>query len=683
MLLKPTLLLTSFLVFISCSLFAQESKKETKIDSTIPIITWNSKLKSFDKELPFDQSFYIRIPKKKEQKLIDFTIKGSKKPQKGESPHSFTRLEGRRMQKVYELKSQYKIKDLKDRKLVFLSNDRNKKSGEDSVFVKIEDKNISTSDTEIYVKIFPLNPNAFYGFSYTLELDGKILSGDIDSEYKTPNSRDTLFVIAKNLTASFYSLTASVETPLNETQTRIEENKNLNKRVEYEARFDAAAFFESSKYPDQFDTTGYKRTLQAKYDLLLVEDQNSESVKPPVSLDTLNKSDNPNENTAYNKIRNFIKRGERAQAIDYLVTYDSLRDISRVDDKKNNFSYRINTLKQLNKSIDTINFALKEFLNGYDSLIKFLINCESCDNQNVNENLISSNIQPYLIPHSLRMGSDSTKARGYIVQGRLAMNYQSIDSLVQIKEIDKRRKNVVTTINFLEKITKLNWYDTTSSYTSLRTMDNFKSKKIKYDSLLLVEKQLSKDLISYELRTDKGIRKPLANYIVEESGGTTGSDLTTKSKSKFTVRPDIGVGLASNIIDADETSNSFFKLFPFFGVRFNLRPINPDLPLKQVLYKNFLHRSSINISYSPTSVSNNSTRFDLFGSNNLLVGYGYRINNAFNLSAGALLFRRKTTESPFVSNKELAAMPYVALTLDFDIVNTLKSLANAFGAKIP
>jgi hypothetical protein len=630
------------------------SAQESKIDSTIPVVTWNSKLNSFDKELPFDREFYIKIVKKKEQRLTDFTIKGSKKPQKGKRGRTFTRLEGKRIREVYRLqKTKNPTKELDEKIFVFSSKNQNKNQSEDSIFIKIEDIIIATNDTEVFAKIFPLNPNSFYGFSYTLELDGKIPNKDVVSASEIINKDILEIESIPTAVATFNKVIYSIDTTLFQ-QTSSVENTNF---APEQSILEAAVQEELNERQRSIDSNNANTSaLEDSINLVLTERNKNQAI--------------------YDTIKKHYRQGRIDLAIEHLVVNEQVDKVT--NKRKYNFRNRfakLGTYEIIFNSDDATELS-NFYENYYNDIIKSIVECNSCDNRNAYQNLTNDDIRPYLIPST----TDSTKK--YIVQGRLPINYQSIDSLADMQEIARRRKYVVATIDFLENLFKFNWYDNYSRSNTI--LKEFISKKENLEKHLNESRKLSQDLISYSIQTDENEnKKPFAEYIIEESGSTTGSDLTTKSKSKFTVRPDIGVGIASNIITTKDRSNPFLKVVPFFGVRFNLRPIDPDYPLRQVLYKNFWHRSSINISYSPASISNNSTRFDLYGSNNFLLGYGYRINNAFNLSAGALLFRRKTPESPFVNDKKLAAMPYVAITLDFDIVNTLKSIANAFGAQIP
>ena len=113
------------------------------------------------------------------------------------------------------------------------------------------------------------------------------------------------------------------------------------------------------------------------------------------------------------------------------------------------------------------------------------------------------------------------------------------------------------------------------------------------------------------------------------------------------------------------------------GVRVNLRPLDPNIPYSSIRYKSFWHRSSINVSFSLTSISDGETRFDLYKNKSFLFGYGFRLSNALNLSAGAIFFNYLDPD-PFISNKKFTALPYLGLTIDFEILHAFKSLVDVF-----
>ena len=70
------------------------------------------------------------------------------------------------------------------------------------------------------------------------------------------------------------------------------------------------------------------------------------------------------------------------------------------------------------------------------------------------------------------------------------------------------------------------------------------------------------------------------------------------------------------------------------------------------------------------TVGDGRTREDLFGSNSLLVGAGYRITPDIRLGLGAVVFKKKDP-NPLIETESLTFTPYFSLSFDWDINNTV------------
>jgi hypothetical protein len=153
--------------------------------------------------------------------------------------------------------------------------------------------------------------------------------------------------------------------------------------------------------------------------------------------------------------------------------------------------------------------------------------------------------------------------------------------------------------------------------------------------------------------------------------------VTYHTLGKFSIRPDFGVGYYGNLRRAQSPS-SFQGFLPFFGLRFNLYPLDPNVAVNKIKYQDwFLYRSSINVSWSFIGISDGATRANAFQNLNFVLGYGYRINNYLNFSTGAMFFKAKSTD-PFNDNYFITALPYVAFTFDFDVVQQFQKFVNLF-----
>jgi hypothetical protein len=76
-------------------------------------------------------------------------------------------------------------------------------------------------------------------------------------------------------------------------------------------------------------------------------------------------------------------------------------------------------------------------------------------------------------------------------------------------------------------------------------------------------------------------------------------------------------------------------------------------------------------------LADGKTRFDLYDGMNFLLGYGFRFSNAINLTAGAVMYKREHPD-PLITKQQLAVAPYLALSVDFDVVDAIKHIKELF-----
>ena len=149
--------------------------------------------------------------------------------------------------------------------------------------------------------------------------------------------------------------------------------------------------------------------------------------------------------------------------------------------------------------------------------------------------------------------------------------------------------------------------------------------------------------------------KVIANSVVIVSGASTGNYSTFKN---YYFSVDAG------LVYPFEIDN----VLPYIGVNLYLRPVNKDAPLNG-LARRFAF--TIGITVSSVADDNPKTRDDLFGSQALLLGAGLRLLPSVRAGAGVLLFQ-KLDPNPLITRKSLASVPYISLSLDWDIAKTLK-----------
>lgn len=584
-------------------------------DKAIPTVTLNQETNTLDSELPFDKIFYLKIEKKSEQTLVDFKIRKRKKY--GQTS-TFNLLELKRINSVYDNSSIEWVDSTSKTMTLQLIIDENKIMDEN------KSEYILENEKDVRVLIFPLDPNQYYGIEYTLRSNNDVIETNIDKLFKGLQGRnpsDSIdFIISTSINAN--KLTDNQESvrfnyllfPLDSIQSRLDSIQSMNDSIQ--SRIE------------------YRRARIEKQKI---------------------------EGKIIKKIKDFVNNGKTDSAIVLLMHYDI-----KFNNNKSEFKNDFINLQLLMESINTVNVDLKQFLSCYSNTMNFLISCDFCGKSDLNIDIFDEKLSNLLIPGSVSEWSND------IGKGLMPINYISIDKKVDPNEFSSRRTNLVETIFFIERITSFNWYQTNTCNDLKELLTSLISKKEQIDKYLKSRAAIVKKLNNYKI----GIIYPFADYVAYQTGGYSHDDLTSISKGKFTVRPDLGVGFASNLYYANNTSDPYATLIPFIGFRFNLRPIDQSYSYKRIIHKNILHRSSINISYSFISITDSRTRFDLHNKLNFLVGYGFRLNNAINLSTGSFFFQRENPD-PFISSKSLAAMPYIAVTVDFEILETLKSIVDA------
>ncbi|MGB2717767.1 MAG: hypothetical protein WBC51_26520 [Vicinamibacterales bacterium] len=152
---------------------------------------------------------------------------------------------------------------------------------------------------------------------------------------------------------------------------------------------------------------------------------------------------------------------------------------------------------------------------------------------------------------------------------------------------------------------------------------------------------------------------------------------------------EVRVGIGSSVLTADMNRNAYVSLDTgmaytwqlesmvfYAGTNVYFRPINKNAPLR--LKGSFGRRFALTIGVT-TSVKDASRRAqDLRpatgedGTNSLLLGGGLRVTPSIRVGAGALIFN-ETDPNPLITQKSVAATPYVSLAVDINLGALLKN----------
>lgn len=312
-------------------------------------------------------------------------------------------------------------------------------------------------------------------------------------------------------------------------------------------------------------------------------------------------------------------------------------------------------LNSINDSIKII--PLHKFTLSYYETMGKLTLCDSCS---VVNNRMLKNDSPF----NFYKGKVED-----VLLGKISLtdsNRKTKESL----DLKARIKNLEKTYDFVELFTKNKLFDKTE------TDINFNEEVLKSinDRIKITTDFISKWEKIIKQVGDSDLALFDEELFKEENvSGSTNGAITPKTEGKFILRPDLGVSVVSNI-------NGFSRIVPHIGVRFNLRPLNSENSYVLTKKKNFWHRSSIGVSFTTNSISDDTTRFDLFSNRNMIIDYGYRINNAMTVNLGGLFFLKKDID-PFVSDKKLTILPTLGISFDFGLLKTLKDVKDIIAGK--
>jgi len=129
--------------------------------------------------------------------------------------------------------------------------------------------------------------------------------------------------------------------------------------------------------------------------------------------------------------------------------------------------------------------------------------------------------------------------------------------------------------------------------------------------------------------------------------------------------------------------NGFFRGSSYIGVDIYFRAFDPTIPFRYAkMYKQytglrFIDKFSLNFGVTLNSQAKQYYRADLFGSDNLMVGLGYRINNLFKINAGGLLYY-KLNPNFLLSDKAVNAVPYIGASMDIRIGTIFSNFSKLF-----
>lgn len=326
-------------------------------------------------------------------------------------------------------------------------------------------------------------------------------------------------------------------------------------------------------------------------------------------------------------------------------------------------------------TIASLQADLLSLVSDYDSLMRmYFLNTSGWKATNK-----TNPIPSYKTQHIALRANDV----GDIFNGLLPLRYESrldqkskSDYTARLTYLDSTLRDVESIVARLEVA---GFASKNYSHLLETLYSNRKSVKNCVDSLNMLAKEIGNYSIQYRLpchstRYKKG--SVFVNVNSQTQHTSTGGYSTSNTEAKFTIRPDIGFAVVNNAIYNRGFKGSYTAPLLFIGARINLRPLDPELPFSKIRCKSVWHHLSINVGATTNSISDGETRFNLMGDVNPVVGIGFRLNNYLNLTSGVLMFEKRNPDV-LMTNKQLAVMPYFGVAIDFDVAKTFKDLFDA------
>ena len=109
----------------------------------------------------------------------------------------------------------------------------------------------------------------------------------------------------------------------------------------------------------------------------------------------------------------------------------------------------------------------------------------------------------------------------------------------------------------------------------------------------------------------------------------------------------------------------------YVGSNIYFRPVNKDAPLTEISSLGRRLALTVGLTVSSVADENNKTRSNLFWTQSLVLGAGYRLTSSLRGGGGALVFR-ESDPNPLITRKSAAVTWYISFSFD---LNLLKGFA--------
>lgn len=186
------------------------------------------------------------------------------------------------------------------------------------------------------------------------------------------------------------------------------------------------------------------------------------------------------------------------------------------------------------------------------------------------------------------------------------------------------------------------------------------------DRMLLMRKQAI-SCFQYEEYIKEIVRVRVPVYL------TSNADFVTRSEWYLTFDAGVAAYMMSN-----KTFGNNYNVVPYFGVNFNLRPLNRQKHYSLCDFRSLCQTVSLTLGVTATSVENDDFGVkNLFNGYTLVSGIGIRLSDYIRLSAGSIWMKKKTSY-PLKDIYNLHPYGYIALSIDLDIYRHYEKIRNDY-----
>ncbi len=334
-----------------------------------------------------------------------------------------------------------------------------------------------------------------------------------------------------------------------------------------------------------------------------------------------------------------------------------------------------NKLKVKYDSINKFQLANDGIKQRSYQLCSFLLDVSKCIvNDTINKHFQFNDEELNSLFNMVELSNDYTM----LINGDLTLkNLQKI-----AKSIEDRHSNLSQNIEFLNqlksKIEYLNYSMLSNCFGELNTIQCSDEKSVsanmKQFNDLISSLQESRRNIEQIIKEKNKISKIITDkYFTRSVSYSTNSYITgLKTRGKLRIIPSFGV-----VGFGEVNGYGFGYISPYLGFNINLTPIKKDIPLANYPNKNWKHHFSLMFGWTLTDISKSNKRESLYKNSSFLTGINYRLSHSFHLSAGCLWFQ-KIDSNPIVSDKSIATVPFVGISLDLDLKEYMNNLNNIF-----